>query len=212
MKAVTSAFDQNDSAQSKLNAQMGVLSKQIDVQKQRVQLLGDQYAQASRKAQQLNAELVDAIQTHAVLAVAAAWIPVTGLDMAALAANTWGMYIHINKLLSLSFSENMMKSIGSAVAANLTSNLAVAGVGSLLKFIPGIGSVSGGFIMSATMYGATLCAAWIYLMAIVNWVKEGKGSGDDLQSCVNDVIAQNKDRIKAMMKEARAEYKNKESK
>ena len=64
MKAVTSAFDQNDSAQSKLNAQMGVLSKQIDVQKQRVQLLGDQYAQASSKAQQLNSELVDAIQKH----------------------------------------------------------------------------------------------------------------------------------------------------
>ena len=64
MKAVTSAFDQNDSAQSKLTAQMGVLSKQIDVQKQRVQLLGDQYAQASSKAQQLNAELVDAIQKH----------------------------------------------------------------------------------------------------------------------------------------------------
>lgn len=64
MKAVTSAFGQNDSAQSKLNAQMGVLSKQIDVQKQRVQLLGDQYAQASTKAQQLNAELVQAIQKH----------------------------------------------------------------------------------------------------------------------------------------------------
>lgn len=64
MKAVTSAFDQNDGAQSKLTAQMGVLSKQIDVQKQRVQLLGDQYAQASSKAQQLNAELVQAIQKH----------------------------------------------------------------------------------------------------------------------------------------------------
>lgn len=156
-------------------------------------------------------DIVDAIQTHAVLAVAAAWIPVTGLDMAALAANTWGMYIHINKLLGLSFSENMMKSIGSAVVANLTSNLAVAGVGSLLKFIPGIGSVSGGLIMSATMYGATLCAAWIYLTAIVNWVKEGKGSGDDFRSCVNDVMAQNKGKIKSMMKEAKSEYKNRES-
>lgn len=64
MKAVTSAFDQNDGAQSKLTLQMSVLSKQIDVQKQRVQLLGDQYAQASSKAQQLNAELVQAIQKH----------------------------------------------------------------------------------------------------------------------------------------------------
>lgn len=64
MKAVTSAFDENDSAQSKLNAQMGVLSKQIDVQKQRVQLLGDKYTQASNKAQQLNDELVKAIKEH----------------------------------------------------------------------------------------------------------------------------------------------------
>lgn len=64
MKAVTSAFDENDSAQSKLNAQMGVLSKQIDVQKQRVQLLGDQYTLASNKAQQLNDELVKAIKEH----------------------------------------------------------------------------------------------------------------------------------------------------
>lgn len=72
MKAVTSAFDENDSAQSKLNAQMGVLSKQIDVQKQRVQLLGDQYTQASNKAQQLNDELVKAIKEHGQTSIEAA--------------------------------------------------------------------------------------------------------------------------------------------
>lgn len=157
-------------------------------------------------------EIVDCIQTHAALAAGAAWIPVAGLDLAALAANTWAMYVRINKMLGVSFSENMMKSIGSAVAANLTSNLAIAGIGSLLKFIPGIGTVPGGFIMTATMYGATVCAAWIYLTALVNWVKDGKGSGDDLKACVNDVIAQNKSRIKNMMKDAKNEYRNKPDK
>ena len=59
------------------------------------------------------------------------------------------------------------------------------------------------------MYGASLTAAWIYLMAIVNWVKKGKGSGDDLKSCVEDVIKQNKEEIQRVMDEAKSEYENK---
>lgn len=152
-------------------------------------------------------EIVDTIQTHAGLAVAAAWIPVSGLDVAALTANIWTMYIRINKKLEISFSENMMKSIGSAVAANLASNLAISGLGSFLKIIPGIGTVTGGVLMVATMYGTTIGAAWIYLTAIVNWVKKGKGSGDDLKSCINDVISQNKDKIKSVINEAKKDHK-----
>lgn len=152
-------------------------------------------------------ELVDAIQTHAVLAVAAAWIPVGGLDVAALTANIWTMYVRINKKLGISFSDNMMKSIGSAVAANLASNLAIAGLGAALKWIPGFGTVAGGILMSATMYGTTVGAAWIYLTALVNWVKKGKGSGDDLKSCINDVMAQNADEIKSIINDAKKNYK-----
>lgn len=156
---------------------------------------------------ELPEEIVDTIQTHAAISVAAAWIPVGGLDVAALTANIWTMYVRINKKLGISFSDNMMKSIGSAVAANLASNLAIAGVGAAIKYIPFVGQIGGGLLMSATMYGASLTAAWIYLMAIVNWVKNGKGSGDDLKSCVNDVIMQNEGRIKDIMEEAKSEYK-----
>lgn len=152
-------------------------------------------------------EIVDTIQTHAGIAVAAAWIPIGGLDVAALTANVWTMYARINKKLGISFSENMMKSIGSAVAANLASNLAIAGVGAALKWIPVIGTVTGGIIMSASMYGTTIGAAWIYLTALVNWVKKGQGSGDDLRSCINDVMAQNKDTINNVINKAKASYK-----
>lgn len=62
MKAVTSAFDSNDSSQKKLQAQMGVLTKQIETQQQRVKLLGDNYSASAKKVDDLNAELVKTIQ------------------------------------------------------------------------------------------------------------------------------------------------------
>ena len=61
MKAVTSAFDANDSSQKKLQSQMSVLSKQIENQQQRVKLLGDNYAASAKKVDDLNAELVKAV-------------------------------------------------------------------------------------------------------------------------------------------------------
>ena len=62
MKAVTSSFDANDSSQKKLQAQMGVLTKQIETQQQRVKLLGDNYSASAKKVDNLNAELVKAIR------------------------------------------------------------------------------------------------------------------------------------------------------
>lgn len=62
MKAVTSAFDANDSSQKKLQSQMSVLSKQIENQQQRVKLLGDNYAASAKRVDDLNAELVKAIK------------------------------------------------------------------------------------------------------------------------------------------------------
>lgn len=62
MKAVTSAFDANDSSQERLQSQINVLTKQVDVQQQRVRLLGDQYTESAKKVDDLNAELVKAIK------------------------------------------------------------------------------------------------------------------------------------------------------
>ena len=62
MKAVTSAFDANDSSQKKLESQINVLNKQIETQQQRVKLLGDNYAASAKKVDDLNSELVKVIQ------------------------------------------------------------------------------------------------------------------------------------------------------
>ena len=117
------------------------------------------------------------------------------------------MYIRINKLLGISFSENMMKSIGSAVMANLASNLALTGVASALKFLPGVGTIVGAAAMSATVYGTTMGAAWIYLMAIINWFNKGQNKGN-LEMCVNEVIAQNKEQIDDIIKDEKKNYRS----
>ena len=64
MKAVTSAFDANDSSQKKLESQINVLNKQIETQQQRVKLLGDAYTQSSDKVDKLNQELQDAVSKY----------------------------------------------------------------------------------------------------------------------------------------------------
>lgn len=64
MKAVTSAFDANDSSQKKLESQISVLNKQIETQQQRVKLLGDAYTQSSDKVDKLNQELQDAVSKY----------------------------------------------------------------------------------------------------------------------------------------------------
>lgn len=64
MKAVTSAFDANDSSQKKLESQINVLNKQIETQQQRVKLLGDAYTQSSDKVDKLNQELQDSVSKY----------------------------------------------------------------------------------------------------------------------------------------------------
>ena len=64
MKAVTSAFDANDSSQKKLESQINVLNKQIETQQQRVKLLGDAYTRSFDKVDKLNQELQDAVSKY----------------------------------------------------------------------------------------------------------------------------------------------------
>ena len=64
MKAVTSSFDANDSSQDKLTAQMQVLGRQIYTQKQKINLLNDQYDKATTELGRLGAELQEATQAY----------------------------------------------------------------------------------------------------------------------------------------------------
>ena len=151
-------------------------------------------------------EIVNNIYGFAGGAVAASLVPVPGLDVALATADIWMMYARINNLLGISFSENMMKSIGSAVIANITANIGQMAVGSALKFIPGIGSFMGGALMGVTVFGTTVAAGWIYLKALCNFY--GNGGTGDLEASVRDVLENDKDEIRNIIKEEKKNYHN----
>lgn len=153
-------------------------------------------------------EIANVVKLHSKLAVGAAWIPVPGADMAAGAATIWGMYIRINNKLKIPFGENIMKSIGTGVATNLASYLAVSGVASALKFIPGIGTIGGAVLMSASIYAVTLAAGWIYLQALCA-IAEKKGANftaTDISNSVNSIL-KNSTVIKEFINSAKEIYK-----
>lgn len=157
--------------------------------------------------QSLPCKIADVVKLHSKLAVGSAWIPVPGADMAAGAANIWGMYVRINSKLGIPFGENIMKSIGSGVATNLVSYLAMSGVASALKFIPGIGSFGGAVIMSASLYAVTLASGWIYLQALCT-LAERKGttfSASDITNSINEMLKQ-KSIIKDFINSAKKAY------
>lgn len=158
--------------------------------------------------QALPTEIANVVKLHSKLAVGSAWIPVPGADMAAGAANIWGMYIRINNKLGIPFGENVMKSIGSGVATNLASYLAISGIASAAKFIPVFGTIGGAVLMSASLYGVTLASGWIYLQALCALVKK-KGTSfnaSDISGAVKDFLKE-ESTIKDFIDAAKKTYK-----
>lgn len=156
----------------------------------------------------LPTDIANVVKLHSKLAVGSAWIPIPGADMAAGAANIWGMYARINNKLGLPFGENVMKSIGSGVATNLASYIAISGVASALKFIPIGGQLAAPILMSASLYGMTLASGWVYLQALC-MLAENKGSSfsaSDIGNAVNTLL-RDKSTIKEFIDAAKKTYK-----
>lgn len=128
-------------------------------------------------------DIVKIVKRHAKIAVGTAFIPVGGLDIVAATANIWTMYVSINKKLGIKFSENKMKSIGSAIASNLVQNLGITAVASGLKYT-GVGLVASIAILSGALYALTMTAGWVYLKALTNMALHD----DDIENSVKEVL------------------------
>lgn len=157
----------------------------------------------------LPTEIVDTVKLHAKFAVGSALIPVPGADVAAGAANVWTMYSRISNKVGLNVKEHLLKSLGSGVITNLASYMAVAGIGSAIKTIPGLGTLAGTAMMTASLYAVTLASGYIYVKSLTILANRGDGNIDfsQIDSTVKEVIA-NKDLIKNFIKAAKGDYKN----
>lgn len=123
-------------------------------------------------------ELSNIIKQHALLATGSAMIPVPGADLAAMAATVWTMYVRINEAVGVSFGDNVLKSIASGVIANLASvipGVAIAmGTATLLKFVPGIGTVGGMVVGAASNIAVLYVAGVVYLKSLEVLINSNK--------------------------------------
>lgn len=162
--------------------------------------------------QLLPQEIVDVVKLHSKLAVGSAMIPVPGADVAAGAANIWTMYGRVNSKVGISIKDNVQKTIGSGVVTNLASYMAMAGLGSAIKAIPGIGTVTGTAVMLASLYAVTLASGYIYVKALTLLANKGNGSIDitQIDAAVKEILG-NKEVIKNFIKAAKSDFKNNEN-
>ena len=162
--------------------------------------------------QLLPQEIVDVVKLHSKLAVGSALIPVPGADVAAGAANIWTMYGRVNSKVGISIRDNVLKTVGSGVVTNLASYMAMAGLGSAIKAIPGLGTVTGTALMSASLYAVTLASGYIYVKALTLLANKGNGSIDitQIDAAVKEILG-NKEVIKNFIKAAKSDFKNNEN-
>ena len=118
------------------------------------------------------------------------------------------MYVRINNKIGIPFGENVVKSLASGVATNLASYVAVSGVASALKLIPGFGTVAGAIVMTAASYAATLASGWLYLQAltIAAQKKGGSFTMDDISKAMKSLF-QDKKAISDFVDAAKKDYK-----
>jgi uncharacterized protein (DUF697 family) len=157
-------------------------------------------------------DLAGIVKLHAGIAVASAFIPIPGVDMAAAATNIWAMYVRINKELALPFGENIVKSLAAGVLTNLAG--AAAGflvVGSALKFIPGIGTLGGAALMAGTTYAITIASGIVYMKAITKLLNRNLAADNvhaaDLKTAADEIL-RDKDSMKTILKDAKKDYKD----
>jgi hypothetical protein len=164
---------------------------------------------------QLGRELSEVVTAHALTGaaagVAAGWLPgAGGFAATAVAAGAiWTMYGRINAKLGIPFSENLMKSLATAVATNLASYF-LSGVvmSSVFSLFPGIGSVAASGAAGVTGFALTVASAIVYFRVLAELAKLdptfSHASGEDLKNAASRVMAQ--DDMKSVVDAAKSGY------
>lgn len=101
----------------------------------------------------------DIVKSHVMYSLGAGLVPVPFLDIAAVSAVQLDMLRQLAKLYGKNFKESSGKSMISAVTG---STLARMGA-SLVKTIPGIGSILGGVTMSALSGASTYATGQVFI-------------------------------------------------
>ena len=164
----------------------------------------------------LGQEIAGIVEKHSIGAAAtglgAAWLPGVGATaaLAASAGFVWSMYYRINAKIGVPFSKNILKSLGTAIGANLVAS-AVSSVviSTALSLIPGLGNIAASALMAGVVYSLTWSCGLVYLKILTRFAERDVNFDnireDDLKAMAKDVI--DKENVKDMMKQAKEQFK-----
>jgi uncharacterized protein (DUF697 family)/predicted GTPase len=113
------------------------------------------------------AEAEGAIAAHARIAAALATTPIPFADAALIFGVQAKMIVDVTVRLGTPAEEMPLKAVAAALlgpaAAGVGGRVAARALGTLLKFVPGVGSVAGGAVNAAVAYGLTTALGQAYL-------------------------------------------------
>ena len=113
---------------------------------------GEAAADTPETREQMASKLVD---RFALWSGVAGLVPVPVLDVAAVGGLQIQMVRRISQIYDVDFSENRGKALIASVAGSMIPATSGIGAASVLKAIPVIGTIAGGFVMPALSAGAT---------------------------------------------------------
>ncbi len=148
-------------------------------------------------------ELVNVVERHKKVqlgvSLAKSFIPGAGVvaksgagvvATSAAVASLWKMYYDINQVLGIKISDNVGKSLTSAVLTNLSSAGAKIGANAVsegVKYIPFVGRIASAAISTVTSTAIVYGAAYLYLTALTKMYEaEGKFDLNYLTSLLED--------------------------
>lgn len=168
--------------------------------------------------QVMGREIADIVEKHSIGASAAAlgvaWLPGAG-STAALAASAgfvWSMYFRINSKIGVPFSKNIIKSVATAIGANLAAGAASTVFFSTVLSLPcflGLGNVAASAIMASVSFALTWSCGLVYLKVLTRFAEANIDfdtvDEDDLKTVADEVLAE--EDVKKMMKQAKDQFK-----
>lgn len=185
------------------NAQIfsGLIASETAIYEQLTALVGEEAQEA-----------VKTIRQHAIISASCGVaVVVPGVDLLAFVANTWTMYARINNALGISLSKNILKSIATAVGTNVISVIPGMALGSLagsvMKALPGIGTLGGMAVSGTTYYALSTVMGWIYLKGIITLVSSNETINEENLKAATKQVSKDKDFVKGIYESAKSEYK-----
>jgi uncharacterized protein (DUF697 family) len=103
------------------------------------------------------------VERFAVLSGVAGLIPFPVVDAAAVGGLQIQMLRRISQIYEVSFSENRGKAVIAALAGALIPTTSTIGAVSVLKTVPILGTIAGGFVMPALAAGATFAIGMAFI-------------------------------------------------